>query len=139
MGDTNCDYLNQSKNDTKHIKKIAHKLGFSHIIKEVTRTTADTKSKIDHILTNKPEFVRISGVIHCGISDRDAVYMIRNMRVSKRHKLPPKILNVRNFRNIDQVAFQLDIEKIQTKKESLLFPRMAMKCGFCGRHFSLTS
>ena len=34
MGDTNCDYLNQSSNDTKHMKKIAHKLGFSHIIKE---------------------------------------------------------------------------------------------------------
>ena len=38
MGDTNCDYLNQSNNDTKHMKKIAHKLGFSHIIKEATRT-----------------------------------------------------------------------------------------------------
>ena len=90
MGDTNFDYLNQSNNDTKHMKKIAHKLGFSHIIKEATRTTADTKTNIDHIFTNMSEFVRVSGVIHCGISDHDAVYMIRNMRVSKPHKLPPK-------------------------------------------------
>ena len=116
MGDTNCDYLNQSNNDTKHMKKIAHKLGFSHIIKEATRTTADTKTNIDHIFTNKPEFVRTSGVIHCGISDHDAAYMIRNMRVSKPHKLPPKILNVRNFRKFVQVAFQLDIEKIPTEQ-----------------------
>ena len=50
------------------------------------------------------------------ISDHDAVYMIRNMRVSKPHKLPPKILNVRNFRKFDQVAFQLDIEKIPTEQ-----------------------
>ena len=116
MGDTNCDYLNQSSNDTKHMKKIAHKLGFSHIIKEATRTTADTKTNIDHIFTNMPEFVRVSGVIHCGISDHDAVYMIRNMRVSKPHKLPPKILNVRNFRKFDQVAFQLDIQRIPTEQ-----------------------
>ena len=116
MGDTNCDYLNQSNNDTKHLKKIAHKLGFSHIIKEATRTTADTKTNIDHIFTNKPELVRISGVIHCGINDHDDVYMIGNTRVSKPHKLPPKILNVRNFRKFDQVAFLLDIEKIPTEQ-----------------------
>ena len=115
-----CDYLNQSNNDTKHMKKIAHKLGFSHIIKEATRTTADTKTNIDHIFTNKPEFVRISGVIHCGISDHDAVYMIRNMRACKPHKLPPKILNVRNFRKFDQVAFRLDIEKIPTEQLTLV-------------------
>ena len=57
MGDTNCDYLNQSNNDTKHMKKIALKLGFSHIIMEATRTTADTKTNIDQRFTNKPEFV----------------------------------------------------------------------------------
>ena len=67
------------------MKKIAHKLGFSHIIKEATRATADTKTSIDHIFTNKPEFVRINGVIHCGISDHDAIYIIRNTRVSKPH------------------------------------------------------
>ena len=83
--------MNQSNNDAKHMKKIVHKLGFSHIIKEATTTTADTKTNIDHIFTNKSEFVRISGVIHCRMSDHDAVYMIRNMRVSKPHKLPPKI------------------------------------------------
>ena len=52
MGDTNCYYLNQSNNDTNHMKKIAHKLGFSHI-KEATRTTADTKTNIDHIFIYK--------------------------------------------------------------------------------------
>ena len=81
MGDTNCANLNQPNNDTKHMKKIAHKLGFSYIIKEATRTTAETKTNMDHIFTNKPEFVRISGVIHCGISDHDTVYKIGNMRV----------------------------------------------------------
>ena len=66
MGDANCDYLNQSNNDTKYMKKIALKLGFLHIIEGATRTTADTKANIDHLFTNKPEFVRISGVFHCG-------------------------------------------------------------------------
>ena len=68
LEDKNCVYLDHLNNDAKHMKKIAHNLGFSHIIKEATRTTADTKTNIDHIFTNKPELVRISGVIHCGIS-----------------------------------------------------------------------
>ena len=112
MGDTNCVYLNQSNNDTKHMKKTAHKLGFSHINKEVTRKTADTKTNMDHIFTNKPEFVRISGVIHWGKSDHDAVYLIRN---TNSHKLP-KLLNVSNIQKFDQVAFQLNTEKIPTEQ-----------------------
>ena len=62
------------------MKKITHKLGFSHINKGATRTTAYTKTNIDHIFTNKPEFVKISRVIHSGMGEHDAVYMIRNMR-----------------------------------------------------------
>ena len=112
MGDTNCDFLDQSNSDVKHMKKIANKLGFSRIIKEATRTTADTKTNMDHIFTNKPELLRIiRGVIHRGISDHDVVYTIRSIRVPKLHKVTPKILNVRNFRKFGQVAFQLGIEK----------------------------
>ena len=47
MVDANFDYLDQSNNDAKHMKEIAHKLGFSHIIKKATGTTADTKTDID--------------------------------------------------------------------------------------------
>ena len=50
------------------------------------------------------------------MSDHDAVYMIKKIRVSNSHKLPPKILNVRNFRKFDQVAFQLDMDKIPTEQ-----------------------
>ena len=38
------------------------------------------------------------------------------MKVSKPHKFPPKILNVRNFRKFCQVAFQLDIKKMPTEQ-----------------------
>ena len=66
------------------------------LIKSPTRTTATTKTFTDHIITNRPESVSKSGVLSCGISDHDAVFMIKCMRLPKL-KAPPKHLNVRNY------------------------------------------
>ena len=71
LGDTNCDMLDPANNDTKHLKKLFIKFNLVQLIKDPTRTTATTKTIIDHIITNKPEFVSESGVLSCGISDHD--------------------------------------------------------------------
>ena len=39
------------------------------MIDEATRVTMTTSSLIDHIVTNTPEKISDSGVIHTGISD----------------------------------------------------------------------
>ena len=69
IGDLNCDFLCESNNDTKNLKRILLTYGFSQLIKEPTRTTSDTKTIIDHIITNKTDLVSSSGIIYCGISD----------------------------------------------------------------------
>ena len=61
------------------------------------RVTATTKTCIDHIITNRPVCVLDSGVLPCGISDHDAVFMVKNMRAPK-PKLPPQSLSVRNYK-----------------------------------------
>ena len=94
MGDTNFDFLDPSNNNTKGLKQISNSFYLTHLIKDPTQTTATTKSVIDHIITNKPNMVSTPW---CGISDYDIVFIERNVRAPKL-KVPPKILNVCNFK-----------------------------------------
>ena len=77
LGDTNCTFLDNSDNDTKHLKRILMTYKMTQLIKEPTRTTSDTKTLIDHIIVNKTDMVLDSGVIPCGISDHDAIYITK--------------------------------------------------------------
>ena len=74
-------YLSASR--TKHLVQIYNTYGLQQIIKEATRTTLDTQTLIDHIVTNKPDKVADSGVIPCGISDHDLIYIIRHAKLPK--------------------------------------------------------
>ena len=75
--------LDSTNNDTKHLMKLLTKFNLVQLIKSPTRTTATTKTLIDHIITNRSESVSKSGVLSCGISDHDAVFMTKSMRLPK--------------------------------------------------------
>ena len=85
--------LDPANNDTKHLKRLLIKFNLVQLIKDPTRTTATTKTIIDHIITNKPEFVSESGVLSCGISGHDVVFLTKQMRLPKL-KAPPKLLKL---------------------------------------------
>ena len=85
------------------------------MITDYTRVTASTKTCIDHIITNTESKVIQSGVIPCGISDHDNVYLIKNMRI-------PKVQTVRNYKKFDLNEFHADIKTIPfdvIKKQSV--------------------
>ena len=96
MGDMNCDYLKPDNNNTKHIKRIFHTYGYTQIIGEPTRTTDHSKTLIDYVATNRPDCVSDQGVLPCGISDHDVVYMTRSMK-TPRVKMKPKIVETRKY------------------------------------------
>ena len=104
IGDTNCDFLCDNSNDTRNLKRILGIHGFTQVIKDPTRTTLDSKTIIDHIITNRTDLVRNCGVIHCGISDHDAVFLQKNMRKPKL-KLSSKTVATRNYKHFDRAAF----------------------------------
>ena len=108
LGDTNCDMLDFTSNDTKNLTRLLTKFHLVQLIKSPARTTATTKTVVDHIITNRPATVSKSGVLSCGISDHDAVFMIKRMRLPKL-KAPPKHLNVRNYKKCDLKAFKKDM------------------------------
>ena len=56
-----------------------------------------TSSLIDHIVTNTPEKISDSGVIHTGISDHSLVFAIRKISVIKKQEHTVEIRNMKNF------------------------------------------
>ena len=80
-GDMNCDILKPRDNDTKNLKRIYNNYHSKQLITEPTRVTSDTSTIIDHISTNKPDRVLPSGIIPCGISDHDSVFLVRGLRL----------------------------------------------------------
>ena len=91
IGDTNCDVLTASYNYTEHLKTLVNNSGLTQLIKEPTRITVSTQTPIDHIITNRPDFVLHSGVIRCRISDHDSIHMVKRLRMPKL-KTNPKFL-----------------------------------------------
>ena len=110
LGDLNCNMLpgvlESSSNKLINIMDI---FGLSQMITEPTRITESTRSLIDLCLTNSPEKVSTSGVIHVGISDHSLVYMTRKIRMT-RMAVHKKIL-VRQFKHFDQENFLHDLSQ----------------------------
>ena len=111
IGDINCDIDTPLDNNTRHLSCILNSFGYNQLIKEPTRTTSTTSTIIDHIMTNRPDVVSSSGVKPCGISDHDVLYLIRNARAPKL-KIPPKTINIRNYKRFNIQEFQHDLKGI---------------------------
>jgi hypothetical protein len=54
-------------------------------------------SFIDHVVTNTPEEISHSGVVHTGISDHSLVYAIRKIGVFHKANDFVEIRNMKNF------------------------------------------
>ena len=94
LGDLNCDTLkahDESNTPTKRIKSLYELYQLSQLIDETTRTTMTTSSLIDHIVTNTPENISDSGVIHTGISDHSLIFAIRKISVLKNKRIVWKL------------------------------------------------
>ena len=87
------------------------KYELTQLINEPTRVTASSKTIIDHIITNRIQYVSDSGVIRCGMSDHDVVYVVKCLRMPKL-KTKPKTLHVRNYKRFNLTGFLEDIKQI---------------------------
>ena len=100
LGDLNCNMLktnNDSNIPTKKIKSLYELYQLTQLIDVATRITPTTTSLIDHIVTNMPEKISDSGVIHTGISDHSLVFAIRKISIVTKQENTPEIRNMKNF------------------------------------------
>ena len=83
---------------------------YGQVIKEATRTTAETNTLTYYIVTNKKD-IADSGIIPCGISDHDLVYIIRHAKRPK-IKRDPKIVTVRSTKNLNNDTLIQDLNEL---------------------------
>ena len=111
LGDLNCDTLkahNDSNTPTKRIRSLYELYQLSQLIDEPTRITMKSSSLIDHIVTNTPEKISDSGVIHTGISDHSLIFAIRKISVLKKQE---NTVEIRNMKNFDDKKFSAELLK----------------------------
>ncbi len=109
LGDLNCDLLkpdSESNIPTKKIKSLYELYQLSQLIDEATSVTIKTTTLIDHIVTNTPEKISDSGVVHTGISDHSLVFAIRKISVIKKQE---NIVEMRNMKNFDKKKFVTEL------------------------------
>ena len=107
VGDFDCDVSNPLPNShTYRLKFLCSLYQLKQFINEPTRVTSTSATLIDLILTNTPENILQSSVIHLGISDHSVVYALEKFFLPK---LYPKYKVVRNFKNFNENQFILDV------------------------------
>ena len=112
LGDLNCDMLktdSDSNIPTKKLKSLYELYQLTQLIDEATRVTMTTTSLINHIVTNTPEKISDSGVIHTGISDHSLVFAIRKISVIIQKQ--ESTLEIRNMKNFDEKKFAEELLK----------------------------
>ena len=75
LGEIKCNLLPEVITiNSSYLMNIFDIYGLSQLITEPTRVTSSSKTLIDLCVTNSPEKVTNSGVIHLGISDHSLVF-----------------------------------------------------------------
>ena len=113
-GDINTDLLPgvtcpQNTSKASKLKNIFDVYGLLQLITELTRITLNSETLIDLCITNWPEKITTSDVIHLGISDHPIVYMTRKTRYDRSG---PQTIEFRNFKNLNKESFLNDLELI---------------------------
>ena len=78
----------------------------SQLVDEPTRVTETSSTLIDLILTNRPENILSTGVIHLGISDHSLIYAVRKFKLPRSS---PTIKEVRDFKHFSIDEFRADL------------------------------
>ena len=87
----------QCTNKQIQLNSIYELYQLSQLINEPTRVTLTTSSLIDHVVTNTPEKISQSGVVHTGISDHSLIYAIRKIKHFQKNDDFVEIRNMKNF------------------------------------------
>ena len=87
---------------------------------------------IDHIVTNTPEKVSDSGVIHTGISDHSLIFAIRKISVVRK---AGKTVEIRNMKKFDAQKFVDDLSQQHWENVYFLL-KLLMLSGKYGKNYS---
>ena len=107
VGDLNINTINKNNNVTNELSNMIASLGTFPIITLPTRVTENSKTLIDHILTNDHLHGILPGVFRSDITDHYPIFCIISNLPSKREDNPKYFRNLKNF-NVDQYCDELN-------------------------------
>ena len=96
--------------NSSHLHNIIDIYGLNQMINEPTRVTETSKTLIDLCLTNCPEKISKSGVIHLGISDHSLIFATRKISYTKSGV--HKTVEARQLKNFNNEQFLHDLKLI---------------------------
>ena len=106
-GDFNIDLLWPEQPQVKQYIDILESLNLHQHVEQPTRIMANSKTLIDHIISNIPSRVTHTGVLPCPtISDHDAPYACINVRITR---FEPRFKIIRNEQQFVENAFLEDV------------------------------
>ena len=110
LGDVNCNFLLKDfAYNSSYLTNIFDIYGLSQLITEPTHVTPTSKTLIDLCITNSPEKVTNSGVIHFGISDHSLVFMTRKVHYNCNCS---RTIEMRQFKHFQKSNFLSDLEQM---------------------------
>ena len=109
MGDVNIDISSPCSTAAKSYLGFLKDLGLTQTVTTPTRITTNTKTTIDHCITNREDLYHTAGTSELGLTDYALIYTNRkklkiNRIISYTH--------CRSFRNFENESFQHDISNI---------------------------
>ena len=105
IGDLNCDFNSTSPRLTR-LEETMNLFNLKQIVPEATRTTPNSSSLIDVILTNNLTIHSDCRVIPCAISDHDFIYTSVKFKIPRQSHVEKTF---RSFKNFDCDAFLNDL------------------------------
>ena len=90
VGDLNCDFLSKTITSyTNQLEDMLELFQIKQLITGPTRITETTETLLGLCMTNTPEKINNTGIVHLGISDHSLIYGCRKIALTKS---PPKWL-----------------------------------------------
>lgn len=110
LGDVNCNLLpGTNAHISTFLINIFYIYGLGQLIREPTRATSVSNTLIDLCITNSPEKVSNSGVIHLGISDHSLVFLTRKAHYDRNG---PRMIETRQLKHFDSNKFLNDLNQM---------------------------
>ena len=133
LGDFNIDLSNENAPLVAPMKQTLQTFNLTNTIKYPTRITATSSTQIDLAIVTDP-----SKVINCGsfdscLSDHNIIFVTYKLFFKRK---PPKIITVRNYKNINMQELSKDLQSSPWQLLDI-FDDVDMYCG-AGRVFSKT-
>ena len=107
LGDLKCNYLDNKSNVS--IKDLFNLRGYKQIIKTATRIAKDSSTRIDMILTNRPDNVIIVNSIISSLSDHNVIKCVRKLN---NIKFNPRTIKCRDYKNYDQTTVSAELSVV---------------------------